>query len=48
MCLKNTQQPEMSRVGVRVGGFKGIRRRDAANPNVWFDERGVETEAWWS
>jgi hypothetical protein len=25
-----------------------LREPDAANPHVRFDERGVETEAWWS
>ena len=24
-----------------------LREPDAANPHVRFDERGVETEAWW-
>jgi hypothetical protein len=25
-----------------------LREPDAANPHIRFDERGVETEAWWS
>jgi hypothetical protein len=25
-----------------------LQRPDAANPHVRFDERGVETEAWWN
>jgi len=37
--------------GVTCNGYGDcvslLREPDAANPHVRFDERGVETEAWW-
>jgi hypothetical protein len=38
--------------GVTCNGYSDgvslLREPEAANPHVRFDERGVETEAWWS
>jgi hypothetical protein len=39
---------------VNISGWRSgwrVQRNSTAgraNPNVWFDERGVEIEAWWS
>jgi len=51
MSLRTPQLVSEVADGVTGNGYGDcvslLREPDAVNPHVRFDERGVETEAWW-